>query len=250
MATENGQGNGAAATSEETVAAADFNKEREKNQKLFGELTTVKKEFEKFTSMYKDIDPDEYKGLKAKLEEAERKAAEKDPVKMEELVEKKLNKHRAEWETKEKTLTERLQQLEKENYDYAVTDKVMTEIGGMFNTDMHKFIKIEIKARAVKDDDGTVVFKDAQGDVIYKGSRPMNAKEFGELLAEEFPTMAKATGTSGGKDATQGQKTRSGGKDPETLAELNALPDPKGTLERLKRENPALVNKILLSTNL
>lgn len=252
MATDNGQGNGGEGEgSNDVVPAADFAKERAKNEKLFGELTTVKKEFERFTAMYKDIDPDEFKGLKSKLEEAERRAAEKDPAKMEELVEKKLNKHRSDWEAKEKTLTSRLQQLEEENYSLTVTDKVMTEIGGMFNSDASKFIKMEIKARCAKDEDGNIIVKDAQGDVVYKGSRPMTPKEFGELLAEEYPSLAKPTGSAGGKDATPGQKTGNrGNKDPQTFAELNAMPDPKGTLDRLKRENPALVQKILMSTNL
>lgn len=251
MTTDNSQGTGDTETNEEPVSAADFKKERDKNQKLFAELTDIKKKYETFANTYKEIDPDEYKGLKAKNEELERKAAEKDPAKMEEHVEKKLSKHRTEWEQKEKTLTERLAQLEKENYSLAVTDKVITEIGGMFNSDAHKFIKMEISARCAKDEDGAIVVKDAQGDVIYKGSRPMNIKEFGEMLADEFPSLAKATGTSGGKDATPGQKTGNrSNKDPQTMAELNAMPNPRETLERLKRENPALVQKILTSTNL
>lgn len=252
MATDSSQGTGETENANDVVPAADFAKEKAKNDKLFGELTTVKKDFEKFTAIYKDIDPDEWKSLRGKLEEAERKAAEKDPAKMEELVEKKLNKHRSEWETKEKTLTEKLAKLEEENYSLTVTDKVMTEIGGMFNSDASKFIKMEIKARCAKDEDGNIVVKDAQGDVVYKGSRPMTPKEFGELLADEYPSLAKATGSAGGKDATPGQKTggNRGNKDPQTFAELNAMQDPKGTLDRLKRENPALVQKILMSTNL
>jgi hypothetical protein len=251
MTTDNSQGNGDTETNEEPVSAADFKKERDKNQKLFAELTDIKKKYETFANTYKEIDPDEYKGLKAKNEELERKAAEKDPAKMEEHIEKKLNKHRSEWEQKEKTLTERLAQLEKENYSLAVTDKVMTEIGGMFNSDTHKFIKGEIASRCVKEDDGTIVVKDAQGDTVYKGARPMTVKEFGELLAEEFPSMAKATGTPGGKDATPGQKTGNrSNKEPQSMAEINAMPNPHEALDRIKKENPALLQKILSSTNL
>ncbi len=49
-------------------------------------------EHEKFTSMYKDIDPDEARKLKEKNEELERKAIEKDPAKMEESFNKKFRR--------------------------------------------------------------------------------------------------------------------------------------------------------------
>lgn len=55
----------------------DTNKLQEKIQRLQGLLTSKEKEYNRVVSVYKDIDPDEYKTLKQKLEEKEREAAER-----------------------------------------------------------------------------------------------------------------------------------------------------------------------------
>lgn len=231
-----------------SVTNEDYGKLREKNQRLQGQLTELEKKWSQFSSMYKDIDPNEYKVLKAKLEEAERQAAEKDPQKLEELWERKLNKYRTEVETEKTNLQQELQKLKTQNKTLAVTDKVMSEISSLFNQDAFKFIKREVEESCDLDEDGTIVVKDDSGDVLYKGARPMTLKEYGEYLVERYPSLAKASGVGGTKDLTPGQRTganRGANKVPQTYAELQAMPNAREVLERLKKDDPAAVQKIL-----
>ncbi|NDD53808.1 hypothetical protein EBZ39_08000 [bacterium] len=225
----------------------DVGRLQEKIQKLQGLLASKDKEYSRVVSVYKDIDPDEYRTLKQKLEEKEREAAEKDPQKMEELFQRKLDRIRSELEGERNTLKEQVEALGKVNKTLAVTDKVMSEISGMFNQDAHRWIKREVEESCDLDEDGSIVVKDDNGDILYKGARPMTLKEYGEHLAEKYPSLAKASGVSGVKDATPGTKSgvRMTNKVPQTYAELQALPNPKEVLERLKKEDPAAVQKIL-----
>ena len=222
---------------------------QEKIQRLQGLLASKEKEYNRVVSVYKDIDPDEYRTLKQKLEEKEREAAEKDPQKMEELFQRKLDRIRSELENERNSLKEQVEGLAKVNKTLAVTDKVMSEIGTLFNQDAHKWIKREVEESCDLDEDGSIVVKDDNGDVLYKGARPMTLKEYGEYLVERYPSLAKASGVSGVKDATPGVKSgvRASNKVPQTYAELQAMPNAKEVLERLKREDPAAVQKILRS---
>jgi len=233
--------------SEQAPVSDDAQKMQEKIQRLQGLLASKEKEYNRVVSVYKDIDPDEYRSLRQKLEEKEREAAEKDPQKMEELFQRKFDKYRNEAETEKQTLKEQLDALSRVNKTLAVTDKVMSEISGMFNQDAIRWIKREVEESCDLDEDGSIVVKDDSGDILYKGTRPMTPKEYGELLVEKYPSLAKASGISGAKDATPGQRAapRGGNKVPESWAELQAMPNAREMLERLKRENPAAVQKIL-----
>jgi len=235
------------AAADDTQSNDETQKAQEKIQRLQGLLATKEKEYARMASVYKDIDPEEYRSLKTKLEEKEREAAEKDPQKMEELFQRKLDKIRNELETERDGLREQLEGLAKVNKTLAVTDKVMSEIGSLFNTDAMKWIKKEVEESCDLDEDGSIVVKDDNGDVLYKGARPMTLKEYGDYLVERYPSLAKASGVSGVKDATPGQKSgvRTSNKVPQSYAELQSMPNPKEVLERLKREDPAAVQKIL-----
>jgi len=235
------------AAADDTQSNDETQKAQDKIQRLQGLLATKEKEYARMASVYKDIDPEEYRLLKTKLEEKEREAAEKDPQKMEELFQRKLDKIRNELETERDGLREQLEGLAKVNKTLAVTDKVMSEIGSLFNTDAMKWIKKEVEESCDLDEDGSIVVKDDNGDVLYKGARPMTLKEYGDYLVERYPSLAKASGVSGVKDATPGQKSgvRTSNKVPQSYAELQSMPNPKEVLERLKREDPAAVQKIL-----
>lgn len=234
-------------TEQVTEVVDETQKAQERIQKLQGLLTSKEKEYQRMVSVYKDIDPDEYRTLKAKLEEKEREAAEKDPQKMEELFQRKLDRIRSELETERNTLKEQLEALSTVNKTLAVTDKVISEIGGLFNQDALKWIKREVEESCDLDEDGSIVVKDDNGDVLYKGARPMTLKEYGEYLVEKYPSLAKASGVSGVKDATPGVKSgvRTSNKVPQTYAELQAMPNAKEVFERLKKEDPAAVQRIL-----
>jgi hypothetical protein len=229
----------------------EVKKEIEKRQKLQGELTDLKKKYDTFSSMYKDIDPDEARELKKKLEEAERKAAEKDPAKMEEVWSRKLQKQQGDWESEKTTLKSQLEKLQRENKTLTVTDKVMTEIGGLFNSDAHKFIKMEIESRCDRDEDGNIFVKDENGDPWYKAGKPGTIKDLGELLADQYPSLAKATGTPGGKDSTPGHRTNGRVvRYPETMAELQAMPNSREIWAKMQAEKHENVAKILKNTSI
>jgi hypothetical protein len=244
MSEENNNSN---QSQDQQPVADESQKMQEKIQRLQGLLTSKEKEYNRVVSVYKDIDPEEYRSLRQKLEEKEREAADKDPQKLEELFQRKFDKYRNEVETERQTLKEQLDALSRVNKSLAVTDKVMSEISGLFNQDAIRWIKREVEESCDLDEDGSIVVKDDSGDILYKGTRPMTPKEYGELLVEKYPSLAKASGISGVKDATPGQRSapRGSNKVPETWAELQAMPNARETLERLKKENPAAVQKIL-----
>lgn len=234
-------------TQDAAPSADDMVKLRERNQKLQGQLAEIEKKYTTFASMYKDIDPDEFKALKARLEEADKKQAANDPAKLEELFERKLNKYRQEVETEKNSLVQQLETLKRTNRSLAVTDKVMSEISGLFNPDAIKFVKREVEELCDLDEDGSIVVKDENGDIMYKGARPLTLKEFAEHLMDKYPSLAKASGVGGTKDMTPGQvsRSRSQNKVPQSWQELQAMPNAREVLERLKREDPAAVQKIL-----
>lgn len=232
-----------------STSDADVTKLLEKNQRLQGQLTDIEKKYNRFSSMYKDIDPDEYRSMKERLEEAEKKSADNNPEELEKIFQRKMDSLRAQAEQDKQSLQEELLNLKKINKTLAVTDRVMSEVSGLFNQDAVKFIKREVEESCDLDEDGNIVVKDENGDILYKGARPMTPKEYGDLLVEKYPSLAKATGVGGTQDATSRQKTgsRSSNRVPETYAELQAMPNAREVLERLKRENPAAVQKILRS---
>ena len=247
MSDDNNQNDQNAQQQDGGVSTEEALKLKDRNQKLQGQLVDLEKKWNQFSSMYKDVDPDEYRQLKGKLEELEKTAASKDPQKLEELWEKKLQKHRSESESQREKLEVELNQLRQKNKSLAVTDKVMSEINGLFNSDATKFIKREVEELCDLDEDGSIVVKDENGEVFFKGARPLTVKEFGELLVEKYPSLAKASGVGGSKDMTPGQtaRNRSSNKTPQSWAELQAMPNAREVLERLKREDPAAVQKIL-----
>lgn len=220
---------------------------REINQRLQGKLTDVEKKYDQFSKMYKDVDPDEYRTIKTQLEEKERELASKDPAKMEEMFERKLNKLRGDIETEKAALLKDLEKLKIENKTLKVTDKVMAEIGGLFNNDALKFIKREVEELCDLDEDGTIIVKDESGDPIFRNGKYLGIKDFGEILMDKYPSLAKATGSSGSRDATPGEKRsgRMAGRTPQTYAELQAMPNAREVFERMKKEDPAGVQKIL-----
>ncbi len=223
-------------------------RERAKSQKLFAELTDLKKTYQQFTSMYKDIDPDEARKLKEKNEELERKAIEKDPAKMEEMFNRKFTRFQTEMAEKEASLTKELEKYKKENKTLRVTDKVMAEIGSLFNEDALKFIKREVEEFCDLDDDGsTIVVKDEDGNVQFRNGKIIGIKDFGEQLIEKYPSLARARGVGGAKDASPGPKRQGAGSGriPETYAELQSMPNSKAVFDELRKTNPAAVQKIL-----
>lgn len=219
------------------ISPEEVSKLREQNQRLKGQLTDVEKKFQQFTSIYKDIDPDEVKKLRHEKEEAERKAAQADPAKLEELFHRKTQKVLEEKEAEKRALQEENARLAKSYKELAVTDRVLSKISKLFTDDSLKLVKRVVQERCDLDEDGTIVVKGEDGDVLYKGARPMTPEEFGEELVKEFPSLARPTGTPGGKDATPGEKRPGRFKVPETMAELQSMPNAQAIWAQLSLED-------------
>ncbi len=245
-AAEGNTGTGADDASKDQGVSDELVKLRSINERLQGKLTDVEKKYNQFTNMYKDVDPDEYKKLKGTLEEKERELAAKDPVKMEEIWNRKLIKVQTELQGENKALADTLQALKAENKSLKVTDKVMAEISGLFQQDALKFIKREVEDLCDLDEDGTIVIKDENGDRQFRNAKYLGIKDFGEMLVEKYPSLAKSQGTGGAKDLTPGQKVTGRGNTriPETWAELQQMPNQKEVFEKLKRENPEALAKL------
>jgi hypothetical protein len=232
------------------VPFEEFQKVKDQKTRIDAIARDWEKKFTDLNSKFSGVDIEAYREMTKKVEEAERKAAERDPVKMEELTERKIGKLRGEYEGKLSEATKEIGDLKARVKEYAVTDKVMGEIGKLFNDDVQKFIKAEVSRYCDLDEDDGIIIRDDNGDIRFTGNKPMTPKEFGDILVSQYPTLAKATGMTGGSNATNGQRApgRPMNKVPETMAELNAMPNPREVLERLKRENPAAVQKILQNT--
>jgi hypothetical protein len=179
------------------------------------------RDLEKKLERYKNIDPDKYKATLEELENLSKAQAEKDPAENEKRWEKKEKELRAQLGKEldeHKTASER---MAAELKTLRVTDKVMLEIGGLFNDDARRFIKMEIE-RAGDLEDGDIIFKDEKGHVIYgQNGLPISVKEFGEKLAKDYPSLAKPTGIGGTKK--EGEKVAHRGGLPKTFREMSAL---------------------------
>lgn len=231
---------------ENNGAPDELTKQREVNQRLQGKLTDIEKKYNQFVSIYKGIDPDEARATKSKSEELEKKLAKNDPEKMEDIFNRKFSKFQNEAALEKESLGKELAILRAENKTLKVTDKVIAEIGKLFQDDMLKFVKREVEQLCDLDEDGSIVIKDENGDIVYRNGKSLGIKDFGELLVEKYPSMARAQGSGGTKDATPGQRTgRTSNKIPESLAELNSMSNPKEVLAQLRKTNPEAVTKIL-----
>lgn len=231
------QGQGAPAGDggeQQTFTAEEVKKLKEINQRLQGKVTEAEKKYDTFASMYRDIDPDEVKRLRQEKEDAERKIAENDPRKLEELFERKRQKEREEYEGKLTNFQKENEQFKRELKTLKVTDRVIGEIGKLFNDDALRFIKREVEEHCDLDDDGTILVKSDDGEVLYRGVRPMSVKEYGEYLITQFPSLAKSTATPGGKDAIPGQKVMHRGvKLPDTYEEFRQMGSPREIWDKL-----------------
>lgn len=235
-----------------TMVPADrFNRLDQAHKTLQGELAGLKDQLSK----YEGIDIQEYLAIKAQNEKLAADLAKKSPEAMEEYASRKIaeEKRRYEMELKKaderfnevnrtvQTMSSRLKTLE-------VTDRVMAVIGKNFNTDVHEFIKGKVEAFCDKDADGNLYVKDADGNVMYSRVRrgePMRLEEFGDMLAEQYPSLARSSVVNGTSDATGGNRTNRTGKKVTTWAELISRPDQKEIFASMTDEEVAALAKTM-----
>ena len=189
------------------------------------EAKELRTQFAEFQKRFEGVDPDEFRKSQEERARLERELVAKDPQKLEEHFEKKRLKDREEFTGKLDAVSQENAKLKQQVKTLAVTDRVMTDIAGIFNDDVLDVIKGLVEQAADRDDDGTIFFKDENGDPIYVGARLMTAKEFGQQLADKRPSLAKPVGSSGTKDATPQTKGR-GVRKPTSHAEWQAMPEP------------------------
>ena len=232
----------------QTFTAEEYQKVVERAQRFEGLLKDTEVKYKEVSKKIEGIDFDDYKAQKAKNEELEKKLAESDPKKLEEYHDKRFQKALNGWNTERDELTKDRDALKAQVKSYAVTDKVMNEIGGLFNDDVRHFIKAEVEKLCDLDDEGQIYVKGEDGKPALKGYRPLTIKDLGEQLVEKYPSMARSTASGGSKGASPGEKTNGRVRGlPQSYAELQSMPNSKEVLAKIQREEPALLEKILNS---
>lgn len=194
-------------------------------------------------------DPERVRALVEEKELIEEELRKKDPAKEIEHLNRRF-------QTKEQEYQQKLGAVEKEAADLkarvktlTVTDRVWGEIADKFiqGKASQKVIRGEIEARGDIDEDGTVFFKDENGDPLYSKvnrGQLMTAKEFGDLLADEYAELARTTSVGGAKDATTGHKVAGRPfRKPSTWAEWEAMPNAGEVWGRLTPEEKLALAK-------
>lgn len=186
-----------------TVSVEDFEKQRNRGDRLEGLTRDLEKKLKDAEAVAKSIDLEEYKTLKADKEKLQEELAKNNPEEREKLYSAREAKIRKELSDAKAEVEQKLEAVMKENKTLKVTDKVMAEIGALFHPTCHRFIKQEVE-RLCDFVDGAIVIKDEAGVPQYSkanAGQQMSIKEFGEELAKQFPPMAVATATGGGRSS-------------------------------------------------
>lgn len=226
----------------DTVPFEQYRKLKDQKTNIDAIARDYEKKYKEVVDKYGHVDLEEYNQMRAKMEEAERKAAANDPAKWEEMSERKNAKLRQDYETRIAEYEKRVSEHQSKIKEYEVTDKVMSEITSMFNEDVLDIVKGIVSRQGDKDEEYGLIFRDENGEIMFHGNRPLTPKEFGAKLVERRPSLAKATGVTGGANATTGTKTRIG-KVPETFAELRQRPDWQRVWDQMTHEERRKLTK-------
>ncbi len=230
---------GGATDDDVTYTADDAKKFKEQKDRISGEVREWQNKYAEIEKRYKGVNLDEYKAQKAEKERLERELAEKDPKKLEDMLTRKFGEKEQTYNSEIQELKDALTKRDSVIKTLTVTDKVMSTVGKLFNDDVHEFIKRKVEERADLEE-GQIVFKDENGSIIYSKknrSNYMGADEYGQYLADLYPSLAKPTGGGGGKDQTNGVKTQKGNhRVPNTWAELTQMPNPQAVLDAMTPE--------------
>jgi len=202
----------------------------EEHSKLQQQLETERTRARDFEAKFTDIEKKlkTYEGidlekLKAAAEEAEilKRQNAKTPEQMEAAIREAEKKYADREAQVRKEVQGQLDAVTKERDEFkgkyrelSVTDKAMAEIGGIFNEDMHPFIKQYIRQSVDTDDRGEFVVKDERGEMRYSRTdraKPMPLKEFAAEIAERHPSAAKASTRTG--DMQAGTRSNGAGGD-------------------------------------
>lgn len=216
-----------------TVSAEDFEKLQAKYDRTLGELTDVKKTLDQF----KGIDIAKLKADSEALTQLEKEVASTSPDKLKEWKDKEKQKLRDEVAKELKEAKELTEKLSKENRKLKITDKVFAAIAPKFNEDVHDDLKEYAERYGDLDDQGNIIFKDAQGNPRFKnGNEPFTIEDFGAELVQKKPSWAKASFTGG---THQNGATTKGGTDYshiKTFNDLMKLPNAREVLKNLPYE--------------
>jgi hypothetical protein len=224
-----------------TVSIDEFNREKAKAQRTFGELTNLQKELEK----YKGIDPTEFFALKEAVAMAEKEKATKDPKLTADYYEREKNKAistaTAEFEAKYGKLQADHQKLQSDFQRNAINRQIVNEFNDQLIPGAVEDLE-NLLTKHAKFEDGQVVFVDADNNVIYKAGKPMTSKDFINSLKETKSHWFKSTSVQGSQGITTGEKSKPFvGTVPRTMAELNALPNPHAVLKSLTPEQRLVI---------
>ena len=196
---------------DDVVPKAEYEALNQKFTEVSGQFTEIQKKLGKLDIDTLLNDSKEYKKLK--------KESIKDPKELEETITKEIETRFSarinELETTNATTSKELKQLR-------VTNVVEREASEVMLPEGIRLIK-PIIDRHCDYEDGQIVVKDDDGKVRYSKKNPkdkMTVREFIDSLAEEFPAIAKATGSGGGRESGQTQSGQSGEMSQEAYLKL------------------------------
>jgi hypothetical protein len=200
-------------TTPETVPVAKLQAAEERARNFEAKLTDLEKKFDRV----KDINPDDVAGMRASLQEYERKAAEgKSPEELERVIKDQLEGN---YNDRLQAQAARIEELEGLNgslkgslKELSVVDKAMGEIGGMFNDDCHVFIKQCVRDAVDVNEQGDFIIKDDSGNPRFNAAgKPMTLSDYAQELIGKHSSMAKPQVKDGGKQPGQKMGASSSG---------------------------------------
>lgn len=188
------------------VSKAKLNEFRENNTKLLKEMETLKEK-------YKDVDPEKYQELQEKMQEIEDNKLI-DAGKIDELVNQRTERMRADFESKSNTMSKALEEakseasLLKESLKEALIDaRISTAVSRIGKLQQGAIDDVIARARRdwkIADLGGQVTIQpvNSEGGIRYgkDGKEPLKPEEWVEELAEQAPYLfvpSKGAGASG-----------------------------------------------------
>ena len=187
------------------------------------------RELEKAMAKFKDVDPDKYRELQKQLEALEEQGL-KDAGKLDELLAKRTERMKADFENQSAAMQEALNKLKGENdtlkknlTDTLVKKAVLESIAEVGS--LRKEAVTDAVSRGlgtwVVNEKGALEPRKADGSIIYgkDGAAPMTMKEWAEGLLKDAPHFFQPSNGGGGSGSGQGGKG-AGNYSPEEIARM------------------------------
>jgi len=222
-------------TATEKEAKKKLEEFRTNNIKLMKDIEQMKKDAEKF----KDLDPKKYEEAIKKLNELSDKRLI-DEGKIDELLSKKTDRMRKDYEAQIKTLTVSVEDgkkafagLQNKYASSMIDNKIQIAVNGL-EEKTREGVMVDIIARGRRvfslDDDGKPTARDAAGEPMFgkDGTKPLSIEEWVQELPKSAGHFFEGSKGSGGKGGAVGSGDKGG--------DLSAIKSPTERLKQIHRQ--------------